>query len=412
MISSLLNLAIFLLGLLVAGLIAPAAAEQPLDGSDGRPLAIDQFEPRPSLVLPEHRPSRAKYPVVDIHTHPARKFRGDAQRLDEFVRLMDEQNIALCVSLDGRWGEKLEEHNEYLLEKHPDRFLVFANVDWVGSGDREKTETWDCQRPDFGHRIAKQLADSKARGAVGLKIYKMLGLFYRNPDGSLMAVDDRRWDPIWQACGELDLPVLIHTADPVAFFQPIDRHNERWEELSRHPDWSFAKSGYPTHEELLAARNRVIERHPNTQFICAHVANYPENLAQVAQWLDKYPNMHTEIAARIAELGRQPYTAREFLIRYQDRVMFGTDGPRTAGRLVPHWRMLETRDEYFTYAEDQYPPQGLWNIYGLDLPDQVLRKLYYENAARLIAGVQERLERYLAVSSAAENTEKEDAVSP
>ena len=187
------------------------------------------------------------------------------------------------------------------------------------------------------------------------------------------------------------MPVLIHTADPVAFFRPIDRFNERWEELHRHPEWSFAGEEFPSHDELLAARNRVIARHTQTTFIGAHVANYPENLAEVARWLDKYPNLHVEIAARIAELGRQPFTAREFFLKYSDRILFGTDGPRPPGRLRPHWRLLETRDEYFTYAENQYPPQGLWNIYGLGLPDEVLRKVYYENAARLIPGIAERL---------------------
>jgi len=190
--------------------------------------------------------------------------------------------------------------------------------------------------------------------------------------------------------------VLIHTADPVAFFEPIDAENERWEELSRHPDWSFHGEDFPSHDELLAARNRVIARHPGTVFIGAHVANYPEDLARVGEWLDAYPNLYVEIAARIAELGRQPYTAERFFRRYADRILFGTDGPRSHGRLVPHWRFLETRDEYFRYADEPFPPQGLWNIYGLGLPDDVLRKVYHENAARLIPGVERRLDAYRA----------------
>ncbi len=365
-----------------------------LDGAEGRPLALDQFQPKSSLVLPKHRPIRAKFPVVDVHVHPRLKLHRDYAQLDEFVRVMDAENIAVCVSLDGRLGEQLEEHKRQLWTKHRERFVIFANVDWVGSGRREDPSSWDCHRPDFGHRMAIALADAKERGAAGLKVFKRLGLGYRNPDGSLIEIDDSRWDPIWQACGELGMPVLIHTADPVAFFQPIDRFNERWEELSRHPDWSFAGEEFPSHDELLAARNRVIARHPKTTFIGAHVANYPENLAEVAQWLDAYPNLHVEIAARIAELGRQPRAAREFILKYADRVMFGTDGPRPVGRLLPHWRLLETRDEYFPYAENQYPPQGLWNIYGLGLPDKVLRKVYAENAAELIPGVAERLQTY------------------
>jgi predicted TIM-barrel fold metal-dependent hydrolase len=183
----------------------------------------------------------------------------------------------------------------------------------------------------------------------------------------------------------------MHTGDPAAFFRPIDEHNERWEELRRHPDWSFYGPLWPKRDELLAARNRVIARHPKTTFIGAHVANNSEDLATVGQWLDRYPNLVVEIAARIGELGRQPYTARRFFLKYSDRIMFGTDGPRVRERLLPHWRFLETYDEYFPYAENPFPPQGLWNIYGLGLPDDVLKKVYYENAVRIIPGAKEKL---------------------
>ena len=371
-----------------------ADADEPLDGRDGRPLAIDQFRPQSSLVLPEHRPLQAKYTTVDVHLHGRYKMRHLPETLHAYVKLMDAQNIAVSISLDGNLGDALEEHKKYLWTDYKDRFVIFANIDWVGQGDPNDHATWDCHRPDFGRRMAMALADAKERGATGLKIFKRLGLYYKNPDGSLVAIDDPRWNPIWRACGELGMPVLIHSADPVAFFKPIDETNERWEELSRHPDWSFYGDQFPSHDELLAARNRVIERHPRTNFIGAHFANYPENLAVVGRWLERYPNLYLDISARIAELGRQPFTARKFFIKHQDRILFGTDGPRSAGRLIPHWRMLETADEYFTYAENQYPPQGIWNIYGLNLPDEVLLKVYSENAAALIPGVRERLEKY------------------
>ena len=382
-------------------LVANLHAEEPLDGKDGRPLALNQFRPKPSLVLPENRPLRAKFPAVDVHVHARYKMRHLPELLDTWVKLMDAQNIAVCVSMDGNLGEALEEHKKYLWTDYKDRFVIFANIDWVGEGDPNDPASWDCHRSDFGRRMADALTDAKQRGAAGLKVFKRLGLYYRNPDGSLVKIDDPRWDPIWRACGELGMPVLIHSADPLAFFQPIDATNERWEELSRHPDWSFAGEEFPTHEELLSARNRVVERHPQTVFVGAHVANYPENLAEVSRWLDKYPNLNLDISARIGELGRQPYTAREFFLKYADRILFGTDGPREPGRMIPHWRMLETRDEYFTYAENQYPPQGLWNIYGLGLPDDVLRKVYTENAARLIPGVRQRLEKFASSSAAA-----------
>ncbi|MCH2114682.1 MAG: amidohydrolase [Pirellulales bacterium] len=388
-------------------MFACARAAEPLDGEDGRPLALNQFRPRPSLVVPADRPQRAKYPVVDVHIHPRRKLRSVPAQLDEFVRVMDQQNIAVCVSLDGELGESLESHKEFLWTKYRDRFVIFANIDWLGDGRRDEPATWDCHRPGFGRRMAAALADAKERGASGLKVFKMLGLVYRNPDGSLITIDDSRWDPIWKACGELGLPVLIHTADPVAFFQPIDRYNERWEELERHPEWSFAGKEFPSHDELLAARNRVISRHSQTTFIGAHVAGYPENLAQVAKWLESYPNLHVEIAARIAELGRQPYTARDFFMNFSDRILFGTDGPRPINRLRPHWRMLETRDEYFSYAENQYPPQGLWNIFGLGLPQEVLRKVYAENAEKLIPGVAQRMEIYAKSRPAAKYDENQ-----
>lgn len=334
---------------------------------------------------------QARLPVVDVHTHPRYRLRHSPAALDAAVATMDEQNIAVCVSLDGRLGAAFAEHAEYLWSKYPDRFVIFANIDWRGDGDPQRPETWDCHRADFGRRMAAALADVHRRGASGLKIFKRLGLGYRNPDGSLIAIDDPRWDPIWTACGQLGLPVLIHTADPAAFFQPVDATNERWEELHRHPDWNFSGDAFPSREQLLAARNRVIDRHPKTVFIGAHVANNPEDLQTVGQWLETYPNLYVEIAARIAELGRQPYTARRFFLKYADRIMFGTDGPRVAARLEAHWRFLETFDEYFRYAETPFPPQGLWNIYGIGLPEDVLRKVYHENAARLIPGVRQRL---------------------
>lgn len=386
-----------LLPLFLSALIASVViAEEPLDGKDGRPLALDQFMPRSQLVVPEHHPQRAKFPAVDIHVHCRYKLHQTPEALAEFVRLMDHQNIAVGVSLDGGLGERLAEHKKFLWTKYRDRFVIFANIDWQGKGKKEEPATWDCHRADFGHRMALALAEAKEQGASGLKVFKMLGLKYQNPDGSLIAVDDPRWDPIWQACGELGFPVLIHTADPVAFFEPTDRFNERWEELQRHPNWSFAGDEFPTHAELLKQFLNVVKRHPQTNFIGAHMVNIPENLGELGNWLDKYPNLYADLSARLAEIGRQPVTARAFFIKYADRILFGTDGPRSAKRLNPHWRLLETHDEYFPYAEDQYPPQGMWNIYGLDLPDEVLRKVYAENAARLISGVRERLAKYTA----------------
>ena len=368
---------------------SPAA--EPLDGREGRDLALDQFRPKAQLKVAEHLLPRAKFPVVDVHVHPRIRFRHSAEQLEDFVKLMDAQNIAVCVSLDGGLGAAFDEHARYLWTKYRDRFVIFANIDWQGDGRADDPASWDCQRPDFARRMAAELAAVKKKGASGLKVFKDFGLGYRNPDGSLVKIDDPRWDPIWAACGELGLPVIMHTADPSAFFEPIDERNERWEELHRHPEWSFYGPQWPSRAQLHAARDRVISRHPKTTFIGAHLANDGEDLEQVGRWLDEHPNLVVEMASRIAELGRQPRTARRFLIKYADRVMFGTDGPRPAGRLLPYWRFLETEDEYFPYAENPFPPQGFWNIYGVGLPDDVLKKIYHENAARVIPGVKERL---------------------
>jgi len=370
---------------------AAAAQEQPLDGREGRNLALENFRPRPMLRVEEHNLQRAKFPVVDVHSHFRHKFHGSAEALADWVRLMDRNNIAVCVSLDGQWGERLDEHARLLWDKYRDRFVIFANIDWQGSGQANEPATWDCQRPDFAHRVARELAAAKERGASGVKIFKGFGLEYKNADGSLLKIDDARFDPIWAACGELGLPVLIHVADPAAFFLPIDETNERWEELHRHPEWSFFGPQFPKREDLLAAFLRVVARHRRTTFISAHVASNAEDLAAVGRWLDENPNLYVEIASRIAELGRQPRSARRFCEKYQDRILFGTDGPWPEERVRLYWRFLETADEYFPYSERPFPPQGFWNIYGSELPDDVLKKVYFQNAARLIPGVRERL---------------------
>jgi predicted TIM-barrel fold metal-dependent hydrolase len=356
--------------------------QEPLDGRQGRQLLLENFRPQPTLNVPQTSVSHARFPTIDIHTHFRFKLRTSEQ-LDDFVKVMDRNQIAMCVSLDGQLGDDLTEHIKFL-GKYPGRFAVLANINWRGDGKADDPTTWDCHRSDFPRRMAELLADAKKRGAVGLKIFKDFGLEIKNPDGSLVRVDDPRWDPIWTTCGELKLPILIHTADPIAFFQPIDEKNERWEELHRHPDWSFHRPGYPSHRELIEQLMRVVERHPKTTFIAAHMANCAEDLPALSKWLDQFPNLYADFASRINELGRQPYTARKFLIRYQDRILFGTDGPWPETRILLYWRFLETFDENFPYSEKDFPPQGLWNIYGVGLPDEVLQKIYSANALHLL----------------------------
>jgi hypothetical protein len=327
-----------------------------------------------------------------MHTHPATL---DDDAIRKLADNMDAANVALSICLDGQAGIATADLIQRLQSLAPDRYVVFVRMDPVGDGDKDDPASWDIHQPDFGVRMADKLTESVRLGAVGLKLLKDLGLVWRDRDGKLIPPDDPRFDPVWERAGELGVPVLWHCADPLAFFQPIDERNERWEELHRRPDWSFYGQDFPSHQELIDAQLRVIARHPQTTFICAHMANLPEQLAKLAAALDRYPNMHVETSARVAELGRQPYTARRFILKYADRIMFGTDGPGTPDKLNPQFAFLETWDEYFPYVDDpsRFPPQGFWNIYGIGLPDDVLRKVYFENALRLLPGAREKYDR-------------------
>ena len=365
-----------------------------LDGREGRELLLRNFRPQSKLRVKQTLLEHAKFPVVDVHTHFHFRLRGNQQALEDYLAVMDRNRIAVCVSLDGRLGEQLDQHMDFLWPKYRDRFAIFANINWQGDGDDDDPASWACHRRGFAERTAEQLTDAVKRGVCGVKIFKNFGLSYKNPDGTLIAIDDPRWDPIWNACGTLGIPIIIHTGDPAAFFDPIDESNERWEELSRHPDWSFYGDEFPSRGELLAARNQVIAKHPKTNFIGAHIANNAEDLAEVGRWLDQFPNLYVEPASRIAELGRQPFTAREFLIKYSDRILFGTDGPFPETRVRLYWRFFETHDESFPYSEKTPPPQGLWQIHGVKLPDDVLRKIYHQNAIKLIPGIAERIKKY------------------
>ena len=282
---------------------------------------------------------------------------------------MDQTNGKAVVILTGMWGEKLQKVIDTMVKPYPGRFMVFAQIDFSKIDD-----------PNFGQEMVAQLDDAVARGARGLKQLKDLGLGVRDRTGKLIAVDDPRLDPIWEECGRLGIPVSIHTGDPEAFFHPTDGANERYEELMENPSWSFYGPQFPALEQLLEARNRVFARHPNTTFVSLHMG-WPENLDWVAHMLDQYPNVIVEFGAREAELGRQPRQAREFFLKYQDRIMFGTDNGMDEEMYRNHFRWLETADEYFDYWG--YPAQGRWKIYGLDLPDPALEKIYHLNAERV-----------------------------
>lgn len=335
-------------------------------------IPLRDFKPRSMLKVPVHEVERAAFPAVDVHNHVNDARGGDrAVPLPELLARMDRLNLRRIVILTGRWGEALQGVIDRTVKPHPDRFTVFTEPDWSR-----------IDEPGFGEAMAAQVRDAVARGARGLKVLKALGLEVRDRSGRLVAVDDPRLDPIWAECGRLGIPVAIHTSDPDAFFGPVDATNERWDELGRHPGWSFHGPKFPPKRALLDARNRVFARHPGTTFIALHVANHPEDLDDASAVLDRYPNVVVETGARQAELGRQPRRAREFFVRYQDRILFGTDAAPDEGMYRNWFRFLETADEHFDYWN--YPGQGRWRISGLDLPRDMLEKIYAKNAERVL----------------------------
>lgn len=366
--------------LLLLAISAPRAVSQEIKYSQDpnaqkrMTLLLKDFDPQPMLHLSVHEVPRAKFPVIDVHNHvnDVGGIHEEAMDPAEVVRIMDAANVKKVVILTGMWGEKLQSVINQMVKAYPDRFMVFAQIDYS-----------KIDNANFGAEMVQQLDESVARGARGLKVLKDLGLGVRDKSGKLVAVDDPRLDPIWEECSRLGIPVAIHTSDPVAFFRPTDNHNERYEELMLNPTWSFYGPAFPSKETLIAQRNHIIAKHPRTTFIALHVANWPENLDLVSTWLDMYPNMVVEFGAREAELGRQPRRAREFFERYQDRILFGTDSNPEAQMYANYFRWLETPDEYFDYWG--YPGQGRWEIYGLALPDQILKKVYSENAERIFA---------------------------
>jgi len=337
-------------------------------------MLLRDFQPKSMLHAPVHNVYRARFPVIDIHNHVNDARTPDKERIPpaKVVEMMDNCNLQKIVILTGGWGEALQKVVDQMVKPYPDRFAVFVQLDWT-----------NLDAPDFAQLMVRQIDDAAARGARGLKITKELGLLVRYKSGKLLTVDDPRLDPIWAECGRLGIPVAIHVTDPEAFFHPLDATNERFEELIDNPDWSFYGPQFPSKESIIEARDRMFAKHPNTTFISLHVGNWPEDLDYVSDLLNRHPNVVVEIGARVAELGRQPRRARRFFREYQDRILFGTDFSVSEEMYCNHFRWLETADEYFDYWSA--PEQGRWKIYGIDLPDEVLEKVYHRNADRIFS---------------------------
>jgi predicted TIM-barrel fold metal-dependent hydrolase len=353
--------------------VAPLRAQVRRNDQQRPPsMTLEEYEPRSMLVTEEHPVRRAKYPFVDIHGH--QNLAMDDASLASLVAQMDHMGLRTMNNLSGGWGEGLEAQVRNVRAKYPGRFTVFANVDWSRINE-----------PNFARTAAAQLErDVKEGGAVGLKIFKNLGMDTYWADGSRVRTDDPRLAPIWDMAGTLGIPVLIHTAEPPAFFLPIDKHNERYLELEQFPSRARPATKYPPFDSLIAEQHRMFKAHPRTTFISAHLSWLGQDLRRLGRTLDTIPNMNVEVAAALYEIGRQPRAGRDFFIKYQDRILMGKDTFGGEDEYAVYFRIFETSDEYFPWYRRRH---AFWGMYGLALPDSVLRKVYYRNALRIVKGI-------------------------
>ena len=332
-------------------------------------MDVEEYEPVSTLIVPEHKPTRARYPFIDVHNH---QWVMPVQSLDKLVAEMDSLNMGVMVNLSGFRGKVLEWSLDNVNENYPNRFVIFLNINFERLDDKGWPE----------EELA-MLEEGVKQGVKGLKVYKGLGLTDKDNEGNRIAIDDPRLDPIWAKCGELGIPVLIHSGEPNSFWNPKDKHNERWLELKQEPGRYRDPDKYPSFEEVMAEQHRVFRKHPETKFINAHLGWFGNDLIRLGKLFDELPNVYTELGAVLAELGRQPKFARAWMIQYQDRVMFGKDTYKME-EYYTYFRVLETGDEYFDYYRKRH---AHWKMYGLELPDSVLRKVYYENALNVIPGI-------------------------
>jgi uncharacterized protein len=356
-----------MLFLVLSSMPVRSLAQEKLDS-----LLYEEYEPVSTLVVEQHPIQKAKYPFIDVHAHHFRGDEYDDARIAEVVADMDGLNMGVAVNLSGGWGEKLVNMIKSMKGRYPDRFVVFTNINFEDMG-----------QPGWTEREVARLEEGVRNGAQGLKIYKSLGLSIVDETGARLSTNDTRLDPIWAKAGELGIPVLIHTGEPSPFWSDRDKFNERWLELKQYPNRYRDPDVFPPWEEIMAEQHDIFRKHPGTTFINAHLGWYGNNLAGMGELMDQYPNMYTELGAVLAELGRQPRTARAFLIKYKDRVMFGKDSWAPNEYRV-YFRTFETADEFFDYYRKRH---AHWKLYGLDLPDDVIRDLYYRNAIRIIPGI-------------------------
>jgi len=336
-------------------------------------MDVEEYEPVSTLKVPQHPLTHAKFPFIDVHNH---QWIMPVQDLDKLVTEMDSLNMGVMVNLSGFRGKILEWSLDNVKNSHHNRFVLFLNINFENLDDAG----WPQETLAMMEEAVKQ-------GVKGLKVYKGLGLTDKDNNGNRIAIDDPRLDPIWAKCGELGIPVLIHSGEPSPFWSPKDKYNERWLELKQEPGRYRAPDKFPSFEEIMAEQHHVFRKHPETKFINAHLGWFGNDLERLGKLFDEMPNVYTELGAVLAELGRQPRFARAWLIRYQDRVMFGKDTYKKEEYYI-YFRVLETEDEYFDYYRKRH---AHWKMYGLGLPDSVLKKVYYKNALKVIPGMDKTL---------------------
>ena len=336
-------------------------------------MDIEEYSPKSTLIVPQHPVKRSKYPFIDVHNH---QFDMPIKNLPMLVSEMDSLNMGFMINLSGFRGLYLQKSLENIKKNAPTRFGLFINIDFENIDNKNFSET----------QVA--LIDSAVIGGViGLKVYKSLGLTSRDNKGDRIAINDSRLDPIWKACGDNNIPVLIHSGEPASFWNPKDKFNERWLELRQKPNRYRDPEINPSFEEVMAEQHDVFKKHPNTTFINAHLGWMGNDLDRLGEHLDLYPNVLTEIGAVLAEIGRQPIKANQFFTAYQDRILFGKDSYNVS-EYYTYFRVLETNDEYFEYYRKRH---AHWRMYGLALPDSILKKLYYKNALKIFPKIDSNL---------------------
>jgi predicted TIM-barrel fold metal-dependent hydrolase len=338
-------------------------------GAIAQKMDFEDYNPPSMLVVPEHKLAKSKFPFIDVHNH---QFNMPNMDLATLIKDMDQLNMKVMVNLSGQSGDLIKKSVANIKQHYSSRFIVFANVDFKKVGEQ-----------GWGENAARQLEEDVKNGANGLKIYKSLGFSVNDINGKRVTVDDPRLDPVWKKAGELKIPVIIHTADPKPFWQPMDATNERWLELATHPNRKRSAADPAPWDTLIAEQHRLFKNHPKTTFIAAHFGWYPNDLAKLSRLLDEMPNVVVEFGAVIAELGRQPRMAKQFFTKYQDRILFGKDS-WVPSEYATYFRVLETEDEYFPYHKKYH---AFWPMYGIGLPDNILKKIYYKNALRIIPNI-------------------------